>query len=162
MTDTDTGSKETKGMPTSDALKRLAMIEEEIRSDREKRHDFNSAVASVIDKERVERMEMQEEIHLNFTRIDKSLGKILTLLEGSLGRGGMVSDFAKVEDRIAAMESWQAKRPASCQDLYAPIESRIKSLEEWKLNLKAYIMAGIVIAGILGGFIDVAWDFIIQ
>lgn len=124
-------------METHEILQRLKGVEILIEEDRQKRHELNKAVDSVINKERVERMEMQDALTNSLKSLSEAMSRVLFSLEGSVGsRGGIADDLSRAESRIEMIEK--------------EINQRLNQLEKFQSRMMAYGTVILIAVTVLG------------
>ena len=87
-------------MNTDQILKRLEEHTADLKTIHESRHDYNSKIATLIDSMRI----MQIETDKRIGAITFSLEKMLAVLEGSMGRDGVVSDVNSLKKCMGDLE----------------------------------------------------------
>lgn len=111
-------------------IERLKQIEDEQRASKEARHELNASICRIMDEERIARLEIERSVQTIADRVDR----LLTLMEGSFGRKGMVAQ----QDNI---------------------DSRVHALEEWKSQQKAFIAGVAAVGSLIGGTIVALFQF---
>jgi uncharacterized protein YukE len=149
---------------TRAVIERLESIEAQMKEDREARHERNAHIIGVIDGERKERQELADIVHeqsASIKKLEDMHKQVLTLLQGSWGRAGMVSEHEKVMDRVTKLERWQEEWE-NIEDLLKDIRNQLGSLEEWRTKQGAFTAKIVGFGSVVGAAIGYAGHWLID
>lgn len=85
---------------------KINLVENEIKADREKRHDRNAELVTLFDAERLERIELSDQV----VRLASMQEELLRVIKGNWETTGVVNQNKKFEERINNLEKLNEKR----------------------------------------------------